>query len=93
MAILAVVLSVSSCGSKSSFESDVKKFANMRCKAQQLAAKDQTDEKVKKEAEELAKEMEAYGDKMEKKYADKKDDKDMEAKADKIMNEIMGKCK
>lgn len=93
MAILAVVVSMSSCGGGSSFESDVKKFANMRCKAQQLAAKDQSDEKVKKEMEDLQKEMEAYGEKMEKKYADKKDDKEMDEKADKIMDEIMAKCK
>ena len=39
MAILAVVVSMSSCGGGSSFEGDVKKFGNMRCKAQQLAAK------------------------------------------------------
>ena len=51
MAILAVVVSMSSCGGGSSFEGDVKKFGNMRCKAQQLAAKDQSDEKVKKELE------------------------------------------
>ena len=49
IAILAVVLSISSCGSKSSFESDVKKMAEMRCQVQQLAAKDQADEKVKKQ--------------------------------------------
>ena len=55
IAIVAVVVSMSSCGGGSSFEGDVKKFANMRCKAQQLAAKDQSDEKVKKEMEELQK--------------------------------------
>jgi Skp family chaperone for outer membrane proteins len=93
MAILAVVVSMASCGSSSSFEGDVKKFANMRCKAQQLAAKDQSDEKVKKELEDLQKEMEAYGDKMTKKYESKKDDKEMEEKADKIMEDIMNKCK
>jgi hypothetical protein len=93
MAILAVVVSMSSCGSSSSFESDVKKFGNMRCKAQQLAAKDQTDEKVKKELEDLQKEMSDYGDKMSKKYEKQKGDKAMDEKADKIMKEIMDKCK
>ena len=93
IAILAVVVSMSSCGSSSSFERDVKKFANMRCKAQLLAAKDQSDEKVKKEMEELKKEMDAFGEKMEKKYEDKKDDKAMDEQADKIMEEIMAKCK
>lgn len=93
MAILAVVVSMSSCGSSSSFEGDVKKFANMRCKAQQLAAKDQTDEKVKKEMEDLQKEMSDYGDKMSKKYEKQKGDKAMDEKADKIMKEIMDKCK
>ena len=93
IAVLAVVLSLSSCGSKSSFEGDVKKFANMRCKAQQLAAKDQSDEKIKKETEELKKEMEAYGEKMRDKYKENKDDKEMDAKAEKIMGEIMEKCK
>ncbi len=94
MAVLAIVVSMSSCGgSSSSFEGDVKKFGNMRCKVQQLAAKDQSDEKVKKELEDLQKEMKEYGEKMEKKYADKKDDKAMDEKADKIMDEIMEKCK
>ena len=93
MAILAVVVSMSSCGGGSSFEGDVKKFGNMRCKLQQLAAKDQSDEKVKKEMEDLQKEMEAYGDKMQEKYKDKKDDKAMEEKGDKIIKEIMDECK
>lgn len=93
IAIVAVVVSISSCGGGSSFEGDVKKFANMRCKAQQLAAKDQSDEKVKKEMEELQKEMEAYGEKMRDKYKDKEDDKAMEEKADKIMKDVMDKCK
>ncbi len=93
LTVLAIVVSMSSCGGGSSFENDVKKFANMRCKVQQLAAKDQSDEKVKKELEDLQKEMEDYGDKMSEKYKDKKDDKEMEAKADKILKEIMDKCK
>ncbi len=93
MAILAVVVSMSSCGSSSSFEGDVRKIGNMQCKAQQLAAKDQSDEKVKKEMEDLQKEMMAFGNDMEKKYKDKKDDKAMEEKAEKIMKEIMEKCK
>lgn len=65
----------------------------MRCKAQLLAAKDQSDEKVKKEMEELQKEMEAYGEKMEKKYKGKENDKALNEKADKIMEEVMAKCK
>ena len=93
MAILAVVVSMSSCGGGSSFEGDVKKFGNMRCKDQQLKAKDQSDEKVKKELEDLQKEMETYGDEMSKKYEKDKDNKEMEAKADKIMKDIMDKCK
>ena len=94
MTILAVVVSMSSCGgSSSSFEGDVKKYGNMRCKVQQLSGKDQSDEKVKKELEGLQQEMEDYGDKMSEKYKDKKEDKEMEAKADKIMKEIMDKCK
>jgi hypothetical protein len=94
MTLLAIVISLASCGGSSSgFEGDVKKFGNMRCKVQQLAAKDQTDEKVKKEVEELEKEMEDYGKTMTEKYKDKKDDKAMEEKADKIMKEIMEKCK
>jgi predicted transcriptional regulator len=94
IAILAIVISLSSCGSSSSsFDSDVRKMADYQCKAQKLAAKDPTDEKVKKEMEELQKEMEAYGEKMRKKYEDKKDDKEMEAKAEAILKEVMEKCK
>jgi len=93
IAILAVVAGVSSCGSKSSFESDVKKMGNYRCSMQKLEAKDQSDEKVKKEMEDLRKEMDEYTDKMAKKYADKKEDKAMDEKADKILDDIMEKCK
>ncbi|HEV7782724.1 MAG TPA: hypothetical protein VGO58_15725 [Chitinophagaceae bacterium] len=93
MAILAVVAGVSSCGSKSSFESDVKKMANYRCDMQKLMAKDPSDEKVKKDLEGLRKEMEDYGEKMSKKYESKKGDKEMDEKADKIMDEVMEKCK
>ena len=93
LAVLAGIIVVSSCSSKSSFEADVKKMGNYRCEKQKLEAKDQADEKVKKELEDLEKEMDAYREKMAKKYEDKKDDKAMNEKADKIMDEIMEKCK
>lgn len=93
IATFAIVLSMSSCGSSSSFEGDVKKMANYRCKIQQLSAKDPSDEKVKKEIEDVRKEADEFRDKMQKKYEDKKDDKEMEEKADKIMKEVMENCK
>jgi peptidoglycan hydrolase CwlO-like protein len=93
LAVVAVIIVLSSCSSKSSFEADVRKMANYRCDKQKLEAKDQSDEKVKKELEELEKEMDAYGDKMKKKYENNKDDKAMNEKAGKIMEEVMGKCK
>lgn len=92
-AMLAFVISLTSCGGGSSFESDVKKLADFRCKMQKLMAKDQNDEKVKKELEDLQKEAEAFGEKMEEKYKGKEDDKAMEEKAEKIMEEVMAKCK
>lgn len=93
LAIFAIVILLSSCSSKSSFESDVRKMANYRCEREKLMAKDQTDEKVKKEIESLEKEMGEYAEKMEKKYDDKKGDKAMDEQADKIMDEVMAKCK
>lgn len=93
LAFLAFVILLASCSSKSSFESDVRKMAKYQCDKEKLRAKDQTDEKVKKEMEDLEKEMDAYQDKMEKKYEDKKDDKAMNEQADKIMEEVMAKCK
>lgn len=93
LAVLAVIIVLSSCSSKSSFDGDVRKMANYRCEKQKLEAKDQSDEKVKKELEDLEKEIDAYGEKMKKKYEDKKDDKAMNEKADKIMDEVMAKCK
>jgi preprotein translocase subunit SecF len=93
IAVLAIVICLSSCKSSSSFENDVKKMGDFRCKMQKLQAKDSDDEKVKKELEELGKEMDAYGEKMRVKYEAKKDDKEMEAKATAIMNEVMEKCK
>lgn len=92
--VLAFCLSFTSCKSSSgSFESDVKKMANYRCEMQQLMAKDMTDEKVKKELDDLTKEMTAYAEEMSKKYEKMEEDKEMEAKADAIMKEVMEKCK
>lgn len=92
--VLAFCLSFTSCKSSSgSFESDVKKMANYRCQMEQLMKKDMTDEKVKKELDDMTKEMTAFADDMSKKYEKMKDDKDMEAKADAIMKEVMEKCK
>ncbi|HEY6064183.1 MAG TPA: hypothetical protein VIV35_11270 [Chitinophagaceae bacterium] len=93
LVVSAAIVVISSCSSKSSFESDVRKMANYRCEREKLRAKDQTDEKVKKQLEDLEKEMDAYGNKMEVKYKDKKDDKVLNEKADKIMEEVMSKCK
>ena len=95
IAVVAAVVALSSCGSKSSgsLDKDVRKLADMRCKMQQLAAKDQADEKVQKDIADLRKEMDEYRDEMEKKYGDKKNDKEMNEKADKIMEEVMSKCK
>lgn len=91
---LAFVISFSSCkSSSSSFDSDVRKMANYRCELQQLMAKDPSDEKAKKEIEELKVKMKTYADEMGKKYEKMKDDKDMDAKADVIMKEVMDKCK
>jgi TPP-dependent 2-oxoacid decarboxylase len=93
LAVLAGIIVLSSCSSKSSFESDVRKMANYRCEKEKLRAKDQSDEKVKKDLEDLEKKMDAYGNEMEVKYKDKKDDKALNEKADKIMEEVMSKCK
>jgi hypothetical protein len=91
--IMAVFITILSCGSKSSFEGDVRKMGEYRCKLQQLMAKDATDEKAKKELLDLKNEMDAYREKMKEKYKDKKDDKVMNDKAEKIMDEVMAKCK
>lgn len=95
LAVLGLLSGTSSCKSSSSgsFESDVRKMADYRCQAQKLSAKDPSDEKAKKELEDVTKEMQEFRDKMEKKYEDKKDDKEMNEKADKIMDEEMAKCK
>ncbi|MEO7393887.1 MAG: hypothetical protein ABIU11_03030 [Chitinophagaceae bacterium] len=91
--VVTFVLSLSSCKSSSSFDNDVRKMADFQCRAQKLMAKDPTDEKAKKDLEDLQKEMELYGAKMTEKYKDKKDDKEMETKAMVIMKEEMAKCK
>jgi thiamine biosynthesis lipoprotein ApbE len=94
IAILVVVIILSSCGSSSSsFENDVRKMAEYQCKVTKLSVNAATDEKAKKELEELSKEMTKYAKEMEKKYESKKDDKEMEAKANVIMKEVMDKCK
>ena len=93
LAVIALLIGVSSCGSKSSFDSDVRKMANYRCKEQQLMAKDQSDEKVKNEMEDLKKEMDAYRETMAEKYKGKEKDEEMNKKANQIMDEVMAKCK
>ncbi len=90
--VVILVLLTASCKS-SSFESDVRKMANYRCSLQKLMDKDQSDEKVKKEMEELEKEMMAFSAKMAKKWERKKNDKEYEKKADDIMDEVMEQCK
>jgi peptidoglycan hydrolase CwlO-like protein len=70
IAVLAIVVSMASCGGSSSFDGDVKKMAEYRCKKQQLKAKDPSDEKAKKELDDLEKEAEAFSDKMRKKYGE-----------------------
>ena len=91
IAVLAVVISMSSCGSKSSFESDVRKKADYMCKVQKLSAS--TDEKSVKELTNVKKEMDEFDAKMEAKYKDKKKDDAENATAQKIMTEVMEKCK
>lgn len=92
--LAVIVIGMASCKSSSSnFESDVRKMADYRCKAQQLKAKDPADDKAKKELEDLTKEMDRYRDNMAKKYEAQKDDKSMNQKAEKIMDEEMAKCK
>ena len=95
VAVFAVVLILSSCksSSSSSFDRDVRKMAEFLCKTQKLQAKDPSDEKAKKELEDLQKEMTTYSDKMAEKYKDKKGDKEMDKKAEVIMKEEMAKCK
>ena len=91
IAILAVVVSISSCGSSSSFEGDVRKKADFMCKVQKLSTA--TDEKAVKELADVKKEMDEFDAKMEKKYKDKKQDDAANATAQKIMTEVMEKCK
>ena len=91
IAIIAIVVSLSSCGSKSSFESDVRKKADYMCKIQKLSTA--TDEKSVKELADVKKEMDEFDGKMEAKYKGKKKDDAENTKAEKIMTEVMEKCK
>ena len=76
----------------SSFEDDVIKMANFKCEKQKLKAKDPSDEKVKKELNDLQKEIDFYNDEMTIKYKDKKNDSAMNARAMQIMKGVMDKC-
>lgn len=93
IAAIALFICITSCGSKSSFESDVRKMADYRCKEQQLMAKDPSDEKAQKELADLKKELDAYRQKMTEKYKGKEQDEEMNKQAKKIMEEVMSKCK
>ncbi|MBK8951981.1 MAG: hypothetical protein IPM85_06380 [Chitinophagaceae bacterium] len=92
-ALIAAVLFTTSCGSSSSFESDVRKKANYMCEIQKLEAKAATDEKAAKEMESIKKEMDAFDEKMEKKYDKKEPTEAQQKKAREIMEEVMAKCK
>ena len=93
MAVLAVLFSMTSCKSSSSFDKDVKKRAEYMCKVQQLTVKAAADESAAKELEKVRKEMEDYDASMEKKYKGKDPSADESAKAAKIMKDVMDKCK
>lgn len=91
--LIGAVMFTTSCGSSSSFESDVRKMANYMCEIQKLEAKAATDEAAAKKLESIKKEMNEFDDKMDKKY-DKKEPTDAQQEAaKKIMEEIMAKCK
>jgi predicted transcriptional regulator len=92
-AVLAVLLSFLSCGSSSSFESDVRKKAEYMCKIQKLKDDTAKNEKAAKQLEDVKKEMEEFDERMEKKYKDKKDIEERAVIAKKIMTEVMDKCK
>ena len=66
--LFALLSGMGSCKSSSSFENDVTKMGNYQCRVQKLLAKDQNDEKVKKEMAELKTEMDDYAMKMMTKY-------------------------
>jgi hypothetical protein len=91
IAVLAVVASMASCGSSSSYSSDVKKMAEYMCKMQKLKAA--SDEKSVKELADVKKEMDEFDTKMAAKYKDMKKDSASMASAEKIMKEVMEKCK
>ena len=92
MTILAIVVSMSSCGgSSSSFDNDMTNYANVNCKFQLLSSKDQSDENVKKELGVLRQELFDLGNKMAEKY--NKGTIEWNAKGKKIMEDIMDKCK
>jgi hypothetical protein len=94
LSVLAAAIFFASCGGGGGFESDVRKMAELRCKAQKLGEKAGTgDEAAKKELEGMQKETMEMATKMMEKYKDKQDDKAMSEKADKIMDEVMAKCK
>ncbi len=93
VALVTAVLFATSCGSSSSFESDVRKKANYMCELQKLEAKAATDESVTKEIEKVKKEMDAFDEKMEKKYDKKEPTEAQQEAAKKIFEEVMAKCK
>jgi len=93
IAAMAVVLSLASCKSSSSFEKDVRKKADYMCKVQQLSAKAATDEAAAKDLEKVRKEMDDFDATMEKKYKDKEPSAEQSATAEKVMKEVMEKCK
>jgi vacuolar-type H+-ATPase subunit I/STV1 len=93
MAVLAIVISLASCKSSSSWDKDVRKKADYMCKVQQLTAKAGTDEAAAKDLEKVKKEMDDFDAEMEKKYKEKEPTAEQSASAEKIMKEVMEKCK
>ncbi|MEO7983184.1 MAG: hypothetical protein ABI688_03775 [Bacteroidota bacterium] len=93
MVILAIVVSMASCKSSSSFEKDVKKRAEYMCKVQQLSVKAAADESAAKDLEKVRKEMEDFDASMETRYKGKDPTADESAKAAKIMKDVMDNCK
>lgn len=91
--LIGAVMFTTSCGSSSSFESDVRKKANYMCEIQKLQDKAATDESAAKKLETIKKEMDAFDEKMEKKYDKKEPSEAQQKKAKEIVEEVMAKCK
>jgi TolA-binding protein len=91
--IWVLFLSCSSSSSSSAFEADVRKLAELGCRARKLAEKVLNgDDNARKEMEALEKQGRELGQQIDEKYQNHNENEEMKKKFEKITEDVIKQC-